>query len=206
MDPKTIEYYSENSEVIATRYESIVNGLAAYFELAFAKSSRILDIGCGSGRDMAYLARLGKSVFGIDATAKLIDLAQTLHPELHGKIQHAAVPTSSVPFGGGFDGVLCSAVLMHIPVELQPETVRFIAQCMVHGGNLLYSIPSKRSDVAQGSDRDASGRLFISNNQYQLQRLFEEQGFVLLNRWESTDSLGRDGVEWVSFLMQFRSR
>lgn len=202
MDLQTITYYARNATTIADRYESIVNGLAEHFDQAFTTGPRVLDIGCGSGRDMAYMKRLGKDVFGIDATSELVECAQGLHPELKGRIVHGAIPGASVPFGGGFDGVLCSGVLMHIPLDHLKDAAAFIKRCLQPGGRLLYSVPSRRIDVAQASQRDAAGRLFITDSHARLQEIFIDEGFSLLEQWANADSLGRDGVEWVSVLMR----
>ena len=202
MDSQTVDYYSQNAGAVADRYESTVSGLASYFQQAFPSKARVLDVGCGSGRDMAYLQTLGREVFGLDATAKLVELAQVLHPELKGKIVQGSLPGSAIPFGGCFDGVLCSAVLMHINLELQPSAVKFLKSCLKLGGNLLYSVPSKRLDVSVASQRDNTGRLFIPDTAGYLQQLFEDQGFFLIQRWADTDSLGRDDVEWKSALMR----
>jgi SAM-dependent methyltransferase len=205
MDQQTIDYYSRNAVEISDRYESIVNSLAIHFERAFANGRRVLDIGCGSGRDLAYLQRLGKDVCGIDGTPELVERAQLLHPELKGRIICGTVPEAPIPFGGAFDGILCSAVLMHIPLDLQRKAVTFIKQCLRPGGHLLYSVPSKRLDVASASSRDAAGRLFIPDSQSLLQGLLEEAGFTSLDRWGSADSLGRDEVAWESVLMRLGS-
>lgn len=202
MDRQTIQYYAQNADEIAARYESIVNGMATYFMRAFSHGNRILDIGCGSGRDMAYLHRLGKAVYGIDAAAELVERAQILHPELRGRINCLAVPSDLIPFGGNFDGVLCSAVLMHIPPEQLPDVISFIKKCLAQSGRVFYSVPSKREDVTSDSQRDAAGRLFIADSHTQLQHLFEESGFTLLKKWKNMDTLGRSGIEWASFLMQ----
>lgn len=206
MDFQTVDYYSKNATSVAKRYESIVNGLAVHFGRAFAAGSRVLDIGCGSGRDMAYLQVLGMHANGLDATPELVELAQELHPELKGRIACGALPDAPVPFGGGFDGVLCSAVLMHIPQEHQEAAVAFIKRCMRVEGQLLYSVPSKRLDVAQASQRDAAGRLFIPDSQGRLQGLFEAEGFSLIAQWDNADSLGRDEVAWTSVLMRLSER
>lgn len=204
MDSQTVSYYSQNAKAIVDRYESIVNGLAKHFEQAFPVGSRVLDIGCGSGRDMAYLQTLGRHPYGLDATPELVELAQTQHPELEGRIVCESVPSTVVPFGGAFDGVLCSAVLMHIAEEHQPTVVEFIKGCLKPGGTLLYSVPSKRLDAATAEHRDGNGRLFIPDSAERYQALLENQGFALLDQWGNADSLGRDEVEWVSVLMQLR--
>jgi len=205
MDLQTVDYYSKNASTVASRYESITNSLSVHFERAFATNARVLDIGCGSGRDMAYLHSLGRQAFGIDATPEFVEIAQKLHPELQGRIACGSLPEAKTPFGGAFDGVLCSAVLMHLPSEELPDAVAFIKRCMRVGGHLLYSVPSKRLDVIGKSLRDAAGRLFIPDTQGRLHSLLAAAGFTLIDSWSNTDSLGRDEVEWISALLRLDS-
>jgi SAM-dependent methyltransferase len=46
----------------------------------------VLDIGCGSGRDLAALHKLCFQPYGLDGTPELVELAQQLHPELRGRV------------------------------------------------------------------------------------------------------------------------
>ena len=72
MDQKTINYYSENAQTVAARYESVVSSLTESFDDAFKARSKLLDIGCGSGRDLALLVSLGHDCFGLDATPAFV--------------------------------------------------------------------------------------------------------------------------------------
>ncbi len=201
MDFETIAYYSRNAHTVAERYESVVSGLSESFGEAFKPQSKLLDIGCGSGRDLALLTSLGHECFGVDATPEFVALSQSLHPELNGKVLHAALPNFEPPFGGEFDGVLCSAVLMHIvESELVPAALS-IKRCLKNHGRLLYSVPSKRLDVLT-ENRDANGRLFVPDRSDRLQNIFEQLDFSLISKWDNADSLGRDSVEWISVLME----
>lgn len=201
MDYQTVSYYSKNAGSIAKRYESVVNSLSESFQVAFKLKSKLLDIGCGSGRDLALLVSLGHDCFGLDATPEFVELSQTLHPELKGKIVQGALPDFDPPFGGTFDGILCSAVLMHIPEDQLVPAALSIKRCLKKGGRLLYSVPCKRLDVMT-ENRDANGRLFIPDQSDRLQTIFEHQGFGLISKWFNADSLGRDSVEWISVLME----
>lgn len=204
MDEETVNYYSKNAQTVAERYESVVSSLSTSFGEAFKPQSRLLDIGCGSGRDLALLTSLGYVGFGVDATPEFVTLSQSLHPELKGKVLHAALPNFEPPFGGGFDGILCSAVLMHIAEsELVPAALT-IKRCLKNHGRLLYSVPSKRLDVVT-ENRDANGRLFVPDQSDRLQKIFEQLGFSLISKWDNADSLGRDSVEWISVLMELRN-
>ena len=204
MDQSTLEYYSDNAAQVAERYESVVSDLSAHFVDSFSKGGKILDIGCGSGRDLAVLHQLGFDCYGVDPTPEFVAIAQRTHPELVGRIELGELPDLKTPFGGDFDGVLCSAVLMHIDIEQLSATSAAIKSCLKQGGRLLYSVPSKRLDVV-ASNRDANGRLFIPDQASRLNSLFSSIGFKEIASWNNSDSMGRDSVEWVSVLLELQT-
>jgi SAM-dependent methyltransferase len=109
MDQPTIAFYEANATTVAARYESVVSSLSDHFSSAFRPQSKLLDIGFGSGRDLAVLIEQGHDCYGVDPTKELITEAQAYHPELSGRLMQGALPELLPPFGGGFDGVLCSA-------------------------------------------------------------------------------------------------
>lgn len=201
MDASTLRYYSQNAQTVAERYEGIKSPLADRFASVFKAGGRILDIGCGSGRDLAELARQGYQAYGIDATAELVNLAQQLHPELHGRVLQAALPDFDVPFGGDFDAVLCSAVLMHIDAPALPGAALAIKRCLKVNGRLLISVPSQRSDI-NDKERDTNGRLFKAHSLDCLRVIFERLDFSLLGEWQNEDALNRQGVDWVTLLFK----
>jgi 2-polyprenyl-3-methyl-5-hydroxy-6-metoxy-1,4-benzoquinol methylase len=204
MDQSTLKYYSDNAAQVAERYESVVSDLSEHFVDSFSKGGKILDIGCGSGRDLAVLHKLGFDCYGVDPTPELVAIAQRTHPELVGRIALGELPDLQTPFGSDFDGVLCSAVLMHIDIEQLPATAAAIKSCLKLGGRLLYSVPSKRTDVVE-SNRDANGRLFIPDQASRLNSLFSNLGFMEISSWTNSDSMGRDSVEWVSVLLELQT-
>jgi tellurite methyltransferase len=76
---------------------------------------RIVDAGCGGGRNIVYLLREGYEVFGVDTSAEAVAAARksaaVLAPDLPGEnFQVAAV--EAMPFPDAFaDVVVCNAVL-----------------------------------------------------------------------------------------------
>ena len=204
MDQSTINYYNDNAHQVAQRYESVVSDLSKHFSDAFNTGRKVLDIGCGSGRDLAVLHKLGYNTYGVDPTPQFVELAQEIHPELKDRITQGALPDLPVPFNGEFDGVLCSAVLMHIEVEQLPDAAKGIKACLKTGGRLLFSVPSKRLDVVS-ENRDQNGRLFIPNQADRLKSIFEELDFKTISTWKNSDSMGRDAVAWESVLMELET-
>ena len=93
---------------------------------------------------------------------------------------------------------------MHIDIEQLPATAMAIKSCLKVGGRLLYSVPSKRTDVVE-SNRDANGRLLIPDQAVRLNSLFSNIGFTEIASWTNSDSMGRDSVEWVSVLLELQT-
>ena len=204
MDSSTLDYYSANAHDVAQRYEAAQSSLGSRFATAFAPGGRVLDIGCGSGRDLAELGRQGFQPFGLDGTPEFVQLAQEFHPELKGRVIQGLLPDFPVPFGGEFDGVLCCAVLMHIDSTELFNAALSIKRCLKVNGRLLISVPSQRSDTG-GGERDANGRLFKTYPPGYLRLIFERLGFSLIDQWGNSDAMSRQGIEWVSLLFQLKS-
>lgn len=81
----------------------------------FDSSMRVLDAGCGSGRNLVYFLREGFDVYGVDvspdAIAQVRSLARALSPQLPEE-NFRREPVEEMSFGDeSFDAVLSSAVL-----------------------------------------------------------------------------------------------
>lgn len=72
-------------------------------------TSKILDAGCGGGRNIHYLIQNGYDVSGIDAKAEAIDLLRSMYPETKDKFHRSTLEDfeSNEPF----DFIICNAVL-----------------------------------------------------------------------------------------------
>lgn len=204
MDPKTLAFYTEHANEIAQRYESVVSPVERYFAQAFTPGARVLDVGCGSGRDAARLLASGYDAFGIEPVEALRLAAVTVHPELAERIGEGGLPRTGDAFGGEFDGILCSAVLMHVPDSDLLDAALAIRRLLKPGGRLLLSIPASRGDLLSG-DRDPNGRLFSPYSADEISLLLERLGFTSISRWESDDALGRSGTSWTTLLLERRS-
>jgi hypothetical protein len=106
---------------------------------------------------------------------------------------------ASIP-DGVYDGLLCWAVLMHVPEEHLFDTVFNLRRLLKPGGRLLISTPLQGPTVDPATRRDADGRLFNGVTPENFRFLFEKIGFRLLNRWDEDDSLGRPERRWATQL------
>jgi SAM-dependent methyltransferase len=112
------------------------------------------DIGCGAGRDTAWLAENGYDASGFDASEGLLREARTAHPGL--RFARALLPALEGVEGGAWQNVLCETVVMHLPPSQVGPATRTLASLLRPGGTLYLSWRVTTGD----SLRDAGGRLY----------------------------------------------
>ncbi len=69
---------------------------------------------------------------------------------------------------------------------------------------MVISVPTERSDIQKGEDRDNAGRLMILRPVSRIKLLFERLGFEVTGTWESVDALGREGFRWATIVFSYR--
>lgn len=81
-----------------------------------APGMRVLDVGCGSGRNLVYLLRSGYEVFGIDADPGSIhavrQLASSVAPQLPSD-NFRVEPIERITFPEAFADVVLSSAVLH---------------------------------------------------------------------------------------------
>lgn len=81
-----------------------------------APGMRVLDVGCGSGRNLVYLLRSGYEVFGVDADPNAIQavrqLASRVAPDLPPD-NFRAEPIERIAFPKAFADVVLSSAVLH---------------------------------------------------------------------------------------------
>lgn len=75
MDLRTLDYYNNHAAEIADRYESVNSPVVQYFSFAFGPGARVLDVGVGSGRDLASLLSSSYNAYGVEPSEQLRSLA-----------------------------------------------------------------------------------------------------------------------------------
>lgn len=200
MDQPTLQFYAKYAPGTASRYAGVRSAAADLFHVAFNPGSRILDVGCGSGRDLQALVDGGFVGLGVDASEEMLREARKLHPALADRLSRDSLPTLSSIADASLDGVLCWAVLMHVPEEQFFDTVFNLRRVLKDDGRLLISTPREGPAVDSATRRDPEGRLFNGITPENFHFLLEKVGFRRLHRWDSPDSLGRAGRSWATQL------
>ena len=199
MDEPTKKYYATRAAQISRLYNQGEGGVSAHFTEAFPEGSRVLEIGAGSGRDLRLLLEAGYNACGIDASEEMVAHATGEYPELKERYVAGEVPSSTLFFGGEFDGILCAAVLMHLPDDQVYQAAVSIGENLKQGGTLLLSVPLERPDIDE-TNRSRDGRLFVLRPSEYYEELFEKIGFTCMRTIREEDGLGRAGYRWLTMI------
>ena len=155
MDEHTLNAYDRDAAAYAEDWETqpTANDLHALIAKFFTPGPTA-DIGCGSGRDAAWLTERGFPATGYDASEGLLTEARRRHPQV--RFQQAALPALGGVEAASFANVLCETVIMHLPASDISASVRRLVDILTPGGTLYLSWR-----VTEGADRrDDAGRLY----------------------------------------------
>jgi len=133
-----------NQPVEAREYSRLVHGHLEPLEREILvrhlkPGGRVLDIGCGAGREALGLARLGFQVVGIDIAPRMV-MAARANAEQEGLAITFRVQSVTDLDGppGSFDGAYWAGSYQHVPGRaLRIDTLRRIAQALAPDGVLI---------------------------------------------------------------------
>lgn len=202
MTHSTLDYYERNAANLTERYETAdVAQIHARLRRAFAPGARLLELGSGSGRDAAAMLASGYQVTITDGSEAMLQQAARGHPELAGRAILHRCPDPLPYDEGSFDGVYALAMLMHlVPAQIE-ATMAEVARILRPGGRFFFSVPFRRDDIV-ADDRDANGRLFTNLPPDEWNAMGARCGLAQQESFESPDGLGREGMRWVSVVLE----
>ncbi len=172
----------------------------------FALGSHILDIGCGSGRDILWLKNKGFKVTGFERSSGLADLARKNSgcEVIEGDFETFDFSRLSA------DAILASGSLVHTPHNRLQDVIKNISQVLSvaqvqrshdttfqYKSNLLYLSLKQGS----GSKTDNKGRVFYFWTDKELRNLFNKIGFAVSNFLQSRSAAGT-GEVWLGYVLE----
>jgi SAM-dependent methyltransferase len=185
MDHRTLAAYDDGAAAFAADWHAQpqpadLHALIRYY----FRPGLTADIGCGSGREVAWLAANGFPATGYDASGGLLAEARARYPHL--RFETAALPELAGITAESFDNVLCETVIMHLTRESVARALQRMMGILKPGGILYVSWR-----VTDGADlRDDHGRLYAAFDAGLVSDQLAEAG-ILLNEAAVSASSGK---------------
>jgi SAM-dependent methyltransferase len=196
---KTLLFYDKNSSMISERYESAdLASVHSKLSEIFPAKAQVLELGGGTGRDAAAMAKYGYSVTYTDGSEKMISEAKELHPELTNNIHRCVLPEELAYFAdNSYQAAYAMAVLMHFDEDGVYRIFNGVNRILEPNGIFFFSVSLSRPGLSErGLDHD--GRWFLLLPQKWWEEIFIKTGFFLEESDAVPDGLGREGVTWLN--------
>ena len=152
----------------------------------------ILDIGCGSGRDMRWFKNLGFGVSGFERSAGLAELARQnsgCHV-IEGDFEvfdFTALPS---------DAILLAGSLVHVPHANLSQVYQKVTTGLRPDGKVLITLKQ-----CNGTGTDELGRTFYFWQEKELEALFQGLGFTPLERNRQISKVNEKDV-WLAYVLE----
>jgi SAM-dependent methyltransferase len=151
----------------------------------------VLDVGCGSGRDLLWMKKQGFDVIGFERSPGLAELARD-----NAGCEVIEGDFETYDFSSIFvDGVVLVGALVHMPHERFSEVFKNITASISRRGNVLITLKE-----GQGDRIDADNRTFYLWEDPKAREMFDALGFKVCDFSSSVSKTGSGDV-WLSYVL-----
>jgi len=188
----SVKYYNQHAaDFVENTLFVDMESLYQRFLPLLARSSHILDAGCGSGRDSKYFIEQGFKVTAIDASETLAQSASRL---INQDVAHCYFQDFST--NETFDAIWACASLLHVASDELPEVFNKLSNHLVDGGLFYCSFKYGDDDV----ERD--GRYFTNANEQRIETFLASSPLAIKNLWLTGDlRQGRASERWLNLIL-----
>lgn len=130
----TLKYYNENAVDYTeqTKYGDLKEIYAKFLKL-LPKGAKILDFGCGSGRDSKYFIENGYKVTAIDGSEKMCKLATQYINQKVKCMKFEELTDETL-----YDGIWACSSILHVERENLSDILRKMIKALKKGG-IIYT-------------------------------------------------------------------
>lgn len=176
------------------------------------KGLKVLDLGCGNGRNAIALAKLGAIVKGIDVSSVALELLENRAKKENVEVETFLGSINKLPFPDRtFDMVICYNAIFNTSLKQIKETIKETRRVIKKNGVFLVTFRSTKSPIPEDAKalEDESNSYVVETDGFELisHRTDMEEieklssGWELLKAQEFTETLGkgndkREVVTW----------
>ncbi|XQE65960.1 class I SAM-dependent methyltransferase [Pseudomonas sp. P3C3] len=157
-------------------------------------AARVLDIGCGSGRDARALAKRGYSVTAVDPSKEMLRLAEARDVKKTIAWKMDALPQLLSLGKTSFSFILLSAVWMHIPPQQRESSIKRISELLENEGHLAITLRLGKQDENRIMYPITLEELLTLSSRYNLHPVYISRS--------TKDSLKRTEINWKKIVLK----
>lgn len=190
----TIDYYNRNVQDFVDRTVSVdFTGIQNVFLELLPRDARILDFGCGSGRDTKYFLDCGYQVDAMDGSIELCRAASE-YTGIHVKqmlFQDLAEEEK-------YDGIWACASILHVKKTELPDIIRKMSLATKENGIIYISF--KYGDY----EGERNGRYFTDMTEISMKELLVDFPELKVEKqWITGDVRADRGDErWLNMILR----
>lgn len=196
-DAATLAYYErEAPKYTASTAQMQARHLDPFLD-RLDPGARILELGCGCGRDAARMVERGFRVDATDGTAAMVRKARERFD-----IEARQLRFDQLEAEAEYDAVWCHASLLHLPRAGLPDALARIHRALVPGG--WHFANFKLADAAHPDEcRDLLGRWTNLPTPAWIVALYDQSGFTIAAR-DIYPGKGSDGTQrdWIALTLR----
>ena len=148
-------WYDDNAaDFEAATLDLAPPGRIVDFAASLPAGGRVLDAGCGAGRDLRWLAAAGFAVEGLDLSPAMVEAAR--------RNTGYRIPVRRMDFAayadpeGSWDGIWAMASLLHLPKRALGPILERLHASLAPGGILAFSLKTGQDEALDDRGRPMS--------------------------------------------------
>ena len=185
-------YQTHYQEYDGTTYRIDPTSFLEPFVKELKSGDRILDVGCGSGRDLVWLQKRDFEVTGFERSVGLAKLAS-----IHAGCDIIQGDFETYDFSPhDFDALMMCGSLVHIAPDRLVNVLENIINALKTNGIVLISLKE-----GQGSYRKSDGRKYYLWSHGALRDIFRNLGLMVRTFNRSVSKVSKRDI-WLSYILQ----
>ncbi len=193
---RTVDHYDQRAEIFwrGTRDHDVSQNIDALLQCLTEKSPspyRILDFGCGPGRDLKVFKDLGHDAIGVEGSERFAEMAREYSSC---EVWQQDFLKLDLP-AEHFDGIFANASLFHVPSQELPRVLRQLNATLKPDGVLFSSNP--RGENQEGWSGERYGCYY---DWPRWQELLTAAGFVEVRHYYRPPGLPFEQQPWLASL------
>ncbi len=156
------------------------------------RGDRILDAGCGSGRDIIAFKKMGYNVDAFDVSPEMAKIAA----------QNSCTDVLASSFqdyetSDPYDGIWCCASLLHVPLNELNTVIKNLSRALRQNG--VWYVSFKYGN----KQREEDGRHFTDMNEASLTDVVKQaNGLEIVKTWITDDARPQRKEKWLNAILR----